>query len=57
MKILFITSATNWGGANVALYNLIAGLCKLHETFVLAPKGNGRFLVELDKIGVHHEHY
>ena len=45
MKILFIASATNWGGANVALYNLIAGLCKLHETFVLAPKGNGRVYV------------
>ena len=55
MKILFIASATNWGGANVALYNLIVGLYKLHETFVLVPKGNGRFLVELDKIGVHHE--
>ena len=27
MKILFIASATNWDGANVALYNLIAGLC------------------------------
>ena len=57
MKILFIASATNWDGANVALYNLIAGLCKLHETFVLTPKGNGRFLVELNKIGVHHESY
>lgn len=54
MKILYIASSCGWGGASVALLNLICGLKKRgHIAIVLFPKGqNKRFCEELDKIGI-----
>lgn len=57
MKIIYIASDSSWGGSNVALYNLIIGLHKFHEIYVLTPQEKGRFITELDKIGIHHESY
>ncbi len=54
MKILYIASSASWGGASVALYNLIKGLRQYgDEVRVLFPYGkNLRFCEELKKIGV-----
>jgi len=52
MRILYVASATFWGGASVALYNLIKELKDKHEILVLFPTNKGRFCDELDKLGV-----
>ena len=55
MKILYIASSSAWGGASIALYNLIVELKEKHEILVLFPSNKGRFCDELDKIGVEYE--
>lgn len=54
MKILYIASSASWGGASVALYNLIKGLRQYgDEVRVLFPyEKDLRFCDELDKIDV-----
>lgn len=53
MKILYITSGSGWGGASVALLNLIKELKnKGHDIRVLFPDSNGRFEKELKKVDI-----
>lgn len=53
MKILYIASDTIWGGANVALYNLIDILRKEgNEIRVILPSSKGRLYSELKKINI-----
>lgn len=52
MKILYIASNPDWGGATVALYNLIKQIYKEHEINVVLPNGHGRLCDELDSLGV-----
>lgn len=51
MKILYISSSSDWGGASVALYNLIKSLICHHEIHVLLPKEEGKFVDLLNTLG------
>ena len=53
MRILFVSNGSNWGGACVALLNLIHGL-KLygHDIAVFVPEKKGRFVDELHHCNV-----
>ena len=52
MKIVYIASNPDWGGATVALYNIIKYIYKIHEVCVILPNTNGRLYDELQRLGV-----
>lgn len=52
MRILYIASKPDWGGATVALYNLIKQIYKEHEINVVVPNGEGRLCDELNLLGI-----
>lgn len=52
MKIVYIASNPDWGGATVALYNIIKYIYKIHEVCVILPNTNGRLYDELQSLGV-----
>lgn len=54
MKILYIVSSNSWGGANIALYNLIYELQSKHEILVVFPCKGSIFQSKLDDLGVQH---
>lgn len=48
MKILYISSANNWGGGSVALYNLAYYMkCQGHDVCVFTTASKGRLIDEL----------
>lgn len=51
MKILYIASSGGPGGASIALYNLVKGLCKAHDLYVVFPN-RGSFSEDVEKLGV-----
>ena len=60
LKILYIASSGGWGGASVALYNLIIEVSKEHEVHVLFPRAKGRFydmVTALHGVHTHHINY
>lgn len=52
MKILYIASSDRWGGASVALFNLIQEIKKNNLVYVLLPDNKGRLYTELISSGV-----
>lgn len=52
MKILYIASPPDMGGATIALYNLILGLLPSNQIVVIFPKQKGELMNLLDKLGV-----
>jgi len=51
MKILYIASSGKQGGASIALYNLIQGLCNTHDLYIVFPN-KGAFSEDVEKLGV-----
>ena len=59
MKILYIIHDNKKGGAALSFLNMIKGVSKEHEVYVLTPHKNGYIPDELDKLGIWHKsaHY
>ena len=59
MKILYIVHDNRKGGAAVSFLNMVKGVSKEHEVFVLTPHKKGYIPDELDKLGIWHKnaHY
>ena len=52
MKILYVASKPDWGGATVVLYHIIKQLYSKHEIIVVVPTNSGRLIDELHILGV-----
>ena len=52
MKILYVASAPDMGGATIALYNLISAIIENHQVVVVFPKRKGELMRLLDNLHV-----
>ena len=58
MRILYITHSNIWGGANVALFNIIKAMQERgHKCYVLTDSNPGPFIEKLNEIGCHYYQY
>ena len=59
MKILYIIHDNRKGGAAVSFLNMVKGVSKEHEVYVLTPHKKGYISDELNKLGIWHKnaHY